>query len=239
MQRMPCTPFQGVFNVLQLATSNGQERDVANAEAAVLNDVHFGAVGVRMHRPILPRISEADQLVHWLEHLEDQGTRGWNRTLVHEPARYARASEVFPPRHEVYFLATILDGRPTILHCESAISEDRDLVTFQVFVGAIIVHAVADVPVEVFLAGIIYDPVLCHAPRVVVQDAALDDVRGVIVQALHAQCVVAIEGVFVANYVERCHIAPKPDVRQDAILLCRPLEVLQHLLFPRPNTPIF
>mmetsp|Transcript_24914 Transcript_24914/g.71492 ORF Transcript_24914/g.71492 Transcript_24914/m.71492 type:complete len:319 (+) Transcript_24914:818-1774(+) len=238
VQRVTRAALERVHDILQLPTSYRQERHIADAESAVLDNLDLRPVSAGIHRPELPGIAEAAHLIHRLEHLQDKTAWCWYRALVHEPARQPRAGEVLAPRHYEDLVATMLDACPGVLDGEGAVTEDGDVVPHERLVGSVVVHAVADAAVELVLAGVIDDPVLRHTAGIIPEDGAVHRLLGSAVQLGDCERIVPVFALPVANNVEGLHIAPELHVRQHAELLRGVLEVLEDLLLPGPGLPV-
>mmetsp|Transcript_37452 Transcript_37452/g.119168 ORF Transcript_37452/g.119168 Transcript_37452/m.119168 type:complete len:531 (-) Transcript_37452:536-2128(-) len=238
VQRVARAPLQQVHHVLAAAPGHGEEGDVADAEAAGLDDRHVPARLVRVHRPVLPGVAHARELVHGLEHLEHQAAGRGEGTLVHEPAGHAGAGQVLAARHEVDLGGAELAAGPDVLHGEGAVAQDGAPAALEVVEGHVVVHAVADVAAEDVLAGVLHDAVPRHAARVAVEHAHGYPAHVLAVHGRHAELVEGAVRALLAHDVQLRHVAPEADVGQDAVALGRVLEVLQHSVLLGPALPV-
>mmetsp|Transcript_23857 Transcript_23857/g.62884 ORF Transcript_23857/g.62884 Transcript_23857/m.62884 type:complete len:451 (-) Transcript_23857:75-1427(-) len=232
--------LQGVLNILELAARDGKERHVADSEATVLDDLHAFAVRASGDRPELPGVTEVAHRVRGLEHVQHDAAGRWHRTLVHEPARHAWAREVLPPRHDVDLVGAVFNACSRVLDSECAITQDSHISLAEVIIRRVVAHAVAYVALEDVLARVVDDPVLRQAARVAVYagDGHLGGRSAVLTDRVHGQAVVAVMPICVTDDLDLGDVRFELAVREDAVLLCRMLEVLEDLGFPGPCLPI-
>mmetsp|Transcript_47448 Transcript_47448/g.122609 ORF Transcript_47448/g.122609 Transcript_47448/m.122609 type:complete len:357 (+) Transcript_47448:298-1368(+) len=162
-------PLEQVLDVYAAPCGHRQERDVTDTEAAGARDGALLPVLAAVDGPVVPRVAHAGRLIHWDEGVQHHSC--WHRDdgLVHEPAAQTRAREVLSPRDEVNLLRAILAARTDVLHCESAVPENRSGAPVQVVVGDIVVHAVSNLSVEGLFAGVVDDPWIEVGAREVIE----------------------------------------------------------------------
>mmetsp|Transcript_99696 Transcript_99696/g.282367 ORF Transcript_99696/g.282367 Transcript_99696/m.282367 type:complete len:416 (+) Transcript_99696:1524-2771(+) len=147
---------------------------------------------------------------------------------MREPARQPRAGQVLAPGHEVDLLGPVLAAAPDVLDGEGSVSEDRDLGSDHplVVIDEAVAHAVANLPVEDVLAGIVHQSVEGVCAREVVDHGAEEGFRAAATRCCHrGQLVVALGLVLSAHNLEARDVSAQSAVRQNAILLCCMLDV--------------
>mmetsp|Transcript_53966 Transcript_53966/g.115914 ORF Transcript_53966/g.115914 Transcript_53966/m.115914 type:complete len:309 (+) Transcript_53966:325-1251(+) len=117
-------PFHSVLYVLGPAPEAREEGDIADAETAVLSDLHLLEILGKVHRMVVEGVSKAAEAIHGLEHLQHQPAGHRYGGLMDEPAGHTRTREVLPPGNQVDHLRAVLDTSSQVLNGEGAVAKD-------------------------------------------------------------------------------------------------------------------
>mmetsp|Transcript_66412 Transcript_66412/g.205749 ORF Transcript_66412/g.205749 Transcript_66412/m.205749 type:complete len:512 (-) Transcript_66412:2-1537(-) len=248
--RQPFDP-NGVQHNLDLAHVDGQEVDVANAEARLLRDHTGRPLLVGVHRVVAPDVP-ADEVVHGFHEVQEVDAGQGVQRAVRHPGGDPWAGDVLSAADEEALVRPVLAARAHVLHGEGAVADNAGVLARHHAVVHLVEHAVADLPLErkLVLVGLLpgerkvprvehdaggVEGPLVHRLRVGLELAVLQlrhaDVLDRELIPFHLPPVVHLEALHHAagmvNEVHVLDVRAELHVGQDAVLLADLVEVLQ------------
>mmetsp|Transcript_9036 Transcript_9036/g.25229 ORF Transcript_9036/g.25229 Transcript_9036/m.25229 type:complete len:252 (+) Transcript_9036:1116-1871(+) len=157
---------------------------------------------------------------------------------MHKPARYPGTRQVLPAGHQVDLVGAALHASPGILDCEGTIAQDRAVGVGELFVGCVIIHAVADLAVEKVLTRVVDDAVRGQTPGIVVNDRNAHLLSGAATERIRGEHVRAVLVLLATCDYHLGNIALELHMRQHAEHLSSIMEVLLDLQLPWPDAPL-
>mmetsp|Transcript_46528 Transcript_46528/g.132688 ORF Transcript_46528/g.132688 Transcript_46528/m.132688 type:complete len:585 (+) Transcript_46528:1480-3234(+) len=134
----------------------------------------------------------------------------------------------------------MLAARPDVLDSKGTVAHYGDACALHpLIVGILVAHAVANLPIEFILAGVLEPPVEAHAARIVVHDGAFcrEGLR-TLLQRVDRELVVPVRLILASHNVHGRDVGLQLAVWQNTVLFACILEVPEHLLLARVEVPV-
>mmetsp|Transcript_25197 Transcript_25197/g.58671 ORF Transcript_25197/g.58671 Transcript_25197/m.58671 type:complete len:222 (-) Transcript_25197:614-1279(-) len=190
-----------------------------------------------MDRPETEGVFKASKLIHWFKCLQQECSWNRNRSLMHKPARQARARQVLPPRNQNNLLHAILAARPHILYCKGTVADNGCVAALEVLVRDVVVHTIADLAFERLLSGVFYQAILCHHAREVEESTTTHFPRFSTLHICQTQLIESRVVRLASTDLQGINTGVELALRQQPVLFSGVLHVPEDPLLARPELP--